>query len=50
MIQRAVLVPVDLRNGSLDLTELNAALADGWLVVTMANSTPGSILVILEKP
>jgi hypothetical protein len=34
---------------SLDVTELNKLLADGWAVVNTAESSNGTILVILEK-
>ncbi len=34
---------------SLDVAELNAQLADGWAVVATAESSNGTILVVLEK-
>ena len=46
---KAVVVPVQIQQGALDVTELNAALADGWIVIDMAESALGSILVIVQK-
>ena len=35
---------------SLDVTELNRLLADGWTVTNTAESSNGAILVVLVKP
>lgn len=47
--QKAVIVKVEIVDGGLNAENLNAMLADGWSVVETQTSTPGSILVIVEK-
>lgn len=49
MKQKSIVVKVQLQDGNLDVSELNAALAEGWTVDQTASSTPGSILVILKQ-
>jgi len=49
MKQKSVVVKVQIVDGGLDNSELNTALDDGWTVVSTAESTPGSILVIVQK-
>lgn len=49
MIQRAIVVKVEIVDGGLSVAELNVALSEGWTVVSTETSTPGSILVIVQK-
>ena len=49
MSQKAVIVKVDITDGGLNVAELNSLLDDGWIVAQTAESTPGSILVIVQK-
>jgi hypothetical protein len=45
----AIVTPTFGGNTSLDVTDLKLAIAAGWLVTDMAESTNGAILVILEQ-
>lgn len=50
MKHKPVVVKVDIVGGGLDIGALAAALDEpGWLVYQTQTSTPGSILVILQK-
>ena len=47
--QKAVVVKVEIVDGGLNVDSLNAVLAEGWTVASTTESTPGSILVIVER-
>jgi hypothetical protein len=50
MKQKAICVaPIPLQDTKLDITELQQALDDGWLVAFTEASDVGSILVIIQK-
>jgi len=52
IIQKSIVVKVQIVDGGLDNAELNVALAEGWKVCPdqpPATSTPGSILYIVQK-
>lgn len=48
-MQVAVQVKIDITDGGLKLEELNRLFAEGYEFLATAESTPGSILVIVKK-